>query len=184
MSRMSLRKVSRSQSRSCSAACSALVPAPSLAERWAVWPGSLLNLGAAPGPPWVSTSALLSPKPEGRKGGKETGAQPCQLSRSTCLQLINPARLEPASSRGPEGPALHSWFQGSRAVIPTMASWGLGLDPGGFITSSSTPRCCFQSQILYSMGPSLALYQGFELFLALMNQLQIIRRHHHYVGID
>lgn len=115
--------------------------------------------------------------------GKETGAQPCQLSRSTCLQLINPARLEPAF-RGPEGPALHSWLQGSRAGIPTLASWGLGLDPGGFITSSSTPRCCSQSQILYSMGPSLALYQRFELFLALMNQLQIIRRHHHYVGID
>lgn len=180
MSRMSLRKVSRSQSRSCSAACSALVPAPSLAERWAVWPGSLLN--------WVQHQVLLGSARllcwvrslKAGKGAKRLGLSPV----STCLQLINPARLEPASSRGPEGPALHSWFQGSRAVIPTMASWGLGLDPGGFITSSSTPRCCFQSQILYSMGPSLALYQGFELFLALMNQLQIIRRHHHYVGID
>lgn len=182
MSRMSLREVSRSQSRTCSAA-SVLVPVPSLAERWAVWPGSLLH--------WVQHQVLLGSAHllcwvwslEGRKGGKETGAQPCQLSCSTCLQLINPARLEPAF-HGPEGPALHSWLQGSRAGIPTLASWGLGLDPGGFITSSSTPRCCSQSQILYSMGPSLALYQRFELFLALMNQLQIIRRHHHYVGID
>lgn len=181
---MSLRKVSRSHSWSCSAACSALVPAPSLPERWAVWPGSSSNRvqhqvlpGSARLLCWVRSLKI------GRKGGKETGAQPCQLSCSTCLKLINPARLE-AAFRGPEGPALHSWFQGSRAVIPTLASWGLGLDPGGFITSSYTPLCCFQSQILYCMGPSLALYQGFELFLALMNQLQIIRRHHHYVGID
>jgi len=43
---------------------------------------------------------------------------------AACPKLMNLARLEPAF-HGPEGLALHPWFQGSRAVIPMVSFGGL-----------------------------------------------------------